>query len=256
MWNSFTHILGELFPWKCFETGILKSISWMNKWRRRSEAICLTLTLGNPNQPANVLSLNSWEFCYSSSTLELSVSTYGENSSSVIFNVLRSLGPRHLSPNSSIIISFLCINMILFGVVKHSWEGEHVKSCYKSLAFSDSLKWRLFPIKHIWCPMRGRGLTERIFPSMARDTGNRSGGGCWAAWRNGKGKTPEGAIFTLLVFTVPVVSGTTVKVLLRQMDRGSDLFSRFLHSYCLFVLPYDQSCVSSQSCLDTCHPEC
>ena len=58
--------------------------------------ICLTLALGDQNRHSNVLSLDSCDFHYSSSTLEWSVSTYGGNSSSVISKVLR----RALSPQT------------------------------------------------------------------------------------------------------------------------------------------------------------
>lgn len=77
---------------------------------------------------------------------------------------------------------------------------------------------------------------KEIFPSVARDTGERSWGlGCKAVGRNAKGNLQKVLILLYSLFTILLVLiGTTVRGELEQMNHGSDLFWWFWHSYHLF----------------------
>lgn len=113
--KCFTYISASWSLWKDLEVCILKPISWMNKWRRRVQASCVALNLGNLNQHPNALSPNSCGFHYSSSTPELNVSTYRGTLVKLPKCWKDLWAPRHLSPNPSIRNTLLWINKFLFG---------------------------------------------------------------------------------------------------------------------------------------------
>lgn len=217
--------------------------------------ICLTLALGSPNQEPNVLSLNSCSLHHSSPILELSVSTYGENLPGVISKVLSRLWALgYLSPNPSIRNPFLWIHKFLFGDVKCPQEGEHVKSGYKSLAFSGKvLSECSSPNKEIWCPVeKGTAGVERNISVCGQecrgaDLGRASG--TQEKWKGQVSRKYEIYFFPYSQFLfslVPQGEWCTGKWIV-----GLIYFSDSYILIIFFWLPYDQSCVSSHSCLDT-----